>query len=78
MSDDTRTRIPPLIFCCVILFTNQNIENVVIAMGKAHGSHTGRVAGEAVQYLTLQPFGLQARQTAVTDKNQYFYRLSVL
>jgi len=43
----------------MILFTNQNINNILIAMGFAHGSHTIRVAGEAVPYLTLQTKGLQ-------------------
>jgi len=51
-----------------IRFTNQNIETVLIATSFARGSHTGRVAGEAVQSLTLQTFGLQARRNAVADK----------
>ena len=42
-----------------IRFTNQNIFNVLIAMDFAHGGHTNCVAGEAVQYLTLQTKGLQ-------------------
>ncbi len=48
------------------------MENVYIAVGFPHGSRTGRVAGEAVQYLTLQTVGLQARRNAVADNNQYF------
>ena len=43
----------------LILFTNQNMKNILIAMGFAHGGHTKCVAGEAVQYLTLQTKGLQ-------------------
>ncbi len=39
-----------------MLFTNQTI---LIAMGFAHVGHTLCVAGEAVQYLTLQTKGLQ-------------------
>ena len=46
-------------FPCIILFTNQNMKNILIAMGFAHGGHTKCVAGEAVQYLTLQTKGLQ-------------------
>ena len=60
----------------LILFTNKNIGNVFIAVGFPHGTHTGHVAGEAVQYLTLQTFGLQERRNAVADKNKFFYRLS--
>jgi len=44
----------------LILFTNQTLENALIAMGFAHGGHTICAAGEAVQSLFLQTFGLQS------------------
>ena len=61
----------------LVRFANQTMETVLIAMGFAHGSHTGHGAGEAVQALTLQAFGLQARRNAVTDKNKQLYRFAV-